>query len=306
MAVEFISEYLQNSALIINESTSYPGTLRNYIMPKIQKKTAINFLFASAPERIDPGNKVWDLKKTPRVVAGITSEAQKQVLDFYQKICNHVVEVESVEVAEASKIFENTFRQVNIALVNEFSILCNKLGFSATASINAAATKPFGFIPFYPSIGVGGHCIPIDPVYLTHAAKSFQIQTPLIDNANQLNLSMPKIIVECIRSYLGVPLSGIKIQLIGLTYKSGVSDVRESPAIALLKLLQEEGADVFWYDENLKDYNKNRAEGIMPTIDLGILINYFPNLDLSIWEKNQVKVLNFSIGNNSYNWPKFF
>lgn len=177
---------------MVNESTSYPGTLRSVIKPIIDKSKLAKFTYASAPERVDPANENWDLQNTPRVICGLNAEATTKAISFYSKFCNTVHRASSVEVAEASKIFENTFRQINIALVNEFSNIASNLGFSAYDAIQSASTKPFGFMPFYPSIGAGGHCIPIDPSYLSYISQKFGIETKFINLANDTNLLMAK------------------------------------------------------------------------------------------------------------------
>ena len=172
---------VKKNALIINESTSFPGTLRNFIKPLIEAKSEVNFQYASAPERIDPGNRDWNLSNTPRVIGGLTKESTNLAAEFYRSFCSQIHLTSSAEVAEAAKLFENTFRQINIALANEFSNIASKLGFLASDAIKAAATKPFGFMPFFPSIGVGGHCIPIDPSYLSYISEKVGIEANFIN-----------------------------------------------------------------------------------------------------------------------------
>ena len=207
-AVEIIAQNMSSPALVINESTSYPGTLRGVIKPLLDKSSKQKFLFAASPERVDPGSKKWTIKNTPRIISGLTKEATEKAIKFYSTFCESITEVSTPEVAEASKVFENTFRQINIALVNEFSEISDKLGFSANEAIKAASTKPFGFMPFYPSIGVGGHCIPIDPTYLSYIASQKGITAQFINLANQTNLLMPAKVAKRIQKYLDGTLKG--------------------------------------------------------------------------------------------------
>lgn len=260
-ACAYIADFVGENDLIINESTSYIGTLRNLIIPIITKKSGKNnLMFAAAPERIDPGNSKWNMKNTPRVVAGITKQSLKQAVNFYSKLCDEIYEVSTPEVAEAAKLFENSFRQVNIALVNELAQIANKLSFSTHAAIMAAATKPFGFMPFYPSIGVGGHCIPVDPSYLSFSAELVGVDAKFIKLANQVNSSMPNTVKERVREYLGGDITGMRIQIAGITYKSNISDLRESPALKLILELENAGAIVSWHDPFVDEYNGKRCD----------------------------------------------
>ena len=190
MACKSIAENLTTPALIINESTSFPGTLRTLIKPLIEKLSSNNFehLYAISPERVDPGRTDWNQNNTPRIIAGLTKEATDRTREFYSSFCNNLVEVSSPEVAEAAKLFENTFRQVNIALVNEFAQIAHVLGISVHETLDAANTKPYGFMKFSPSAGVGGHCIPVDPTYLAHLAAEKGVPATFIERANAVNL----------------------------------------------------------------------------------------------------------------------
>ena len=197
-ACEVIGKNLSNRALIINESTSFPGTIRNYIKPAIEKysKVDLGHLYAISPERVDPGRGDFNQKNTPRLYAGLTPEATQKTREFYSKFCDNLVEVSSPEVAEAAKLFENTFRQVNIALVNEFAQIAHSLGISVYETLDAANTKPYGFMKFTPSAGVGGHCIPVDPTYLAAVAEEHGTPATFIQRANAVNLEMPKYVVD--------------------------------------------------------------------------------------------------------------
>ena len=305
-ACELISKIISPKCLIINESTSYIGTLRNLIKPMIDKlSNKDNLEYAVAPERIDPGNKVWNIKNTPRNVAGLTSLATQQAVDLYNSFCDSVNVVSSAEVAECAKLFENTFRQVNIALVNELSKVANKLNFSTHEAVRAAATKPFGFMPFYPSIGVGGHCIPVDPSYLSYSAELVGVDAKFINLANLVNSSMPKIITERVKDYLGGDLTGKQVQIAGISYKPDISDLRESPALDLIKELEIAGAIVSWHDPFVDEYNSKQSVALSNEIDLGLIVTPHSQIDFSIWKEANVKVLDLSANSNNYGWSKF-
>ena len=245
-ASELINQYVKNPALIVNESTSYPGTLRTEIAGRI---TAVEHLYASSPERVDPGNTQWGTKNTPRLIGGLTPEAVAKARQFYATFCDSIIEVSSPEVAEAAKIFENTFRQVNIALVNEFAQISDALGISSREVIEAAATKPYGFMPFTPGPGVGGHCIPVDPTYLAHVANQVGIPATFIKRANEVNLAMPAYVVKRVVTANGGSVKGKTVVVVGVSYKGNVADTRETPAAAVIDLLREQGANVVWHDD---------------------------------------------------------
>ncbi len=255
-ACKSIGENLNNSALIINESTSFPGTVRNYIKPLVEKysKQPLEHLYAISPERVDPGRVDWDQKNTPRLYAGLTPEASKRTREFYSTFCDNLIEVSSPEVAEAAKLFENTFRQVNIALVNEFAEIAHALGVSVHETLNAANTKPYGFMKFNPSAGVGGHCIPVDPTYLAFVASQKGVPATFIERANEVNLEMPKYIVSRVIADNGGTLKGKKVQVIGVSYKPNVADTRETPAELVIGELKAQGAEVTWHDPVVKSW----------------------------------------------------
>jgi UDP-N-acetyl-D-glucosamine dehydrogenase len=302
---ELISQKFTNDALIVNESTSYPGTLRNVIKPILDKSELAKFEFASAPERVDPGNNKWVMKNTPRVISGLSNEATYKAINFYSTFCTEIYQAPSVEVAEASKIFENTFRQINIALVNEFSEIAHKIGFSAHEAIKAAATKPFGFMPFFPSIGVGGHCIPVDPTYLSYISEKFGMEAKFINLANAVNSIRPKKIALRIKDELGGSLLNKQIQIAGIAYKPDVSDLRESPALQLIDELMGLGAKVSWFDPLVQSYNNHKSEPLDPSIDIGLIVTPHSQIDFSVWKEANVKVLDLSANSISYGWPKF-
>jgi UDP-N-acetyl-D-glucosamine dehydrogenase len=304
-AAKMIAKYAKNNSLIINESTSYPGTLREFIKPIIESNSSHQFMFASAPERIDPANISWDISITPRLISGISHEAITKSFEFYSSICDKVTVVSSPEVAESAKLFENTFRQVNIALVNELSIITNKMGISAHEVVEAAATKPFGFMPFYPSIGVGGHCIPVDPSYLSYKAEQLGLKANFIDLANQLNRDMPKKVAKKVQLELNGSLKNKRIQIAGVAYKSNVSDIRESPSLVLINELEQLGAEVSWFDPLVRSIGNRKSEPLDSQIDLGLIVSPHSNMDFSLWKNSGIKVLDLSANNVDYGWPKF-
>jgi UDP-N-acetyl-D-glucosamine dehydrogenase len=250
-ACKTIAENIKKPVLVINESTSFPGTLRNYIKPAIEKysKNQTEHLYAISPERVDPGRGDFNQKNTPRLFAGLTPEASKMTRDFYSKFCEKLVEVSSPEVAEAAKLFENTFRQVNIALVNEFAQIAHALGISVYETLDAANTKPYGFMKFTPSAGVGGHCIPVDPTYLAAVAEEHGAPATFIRRANEVNLEMSKYVVDRVQADNDGSLAGKSVLVVGVAYKPNVADVRETAAELVIEHLRERGAVVSWHDE---------------------------------------------------------
>lgn len=306
-ACEEIAEVIDPKSLVINESTSFIGTLRNFIKPIIDKQSQYTDLsYAVAPERIDPGNKIWNLSNTPRVISGLSDEAIMTAVKFYEKFCENIHIVAKPEIAEASKLLENTFRQVNIALINEMSKIAANFEFSINEAVLAASTKPFGFMPFYPSIGVGGHCIPIDPSYLIHSANQVNVDTKLIELANRINLERPQVVINQIGNYLGKALTGMKIQVVGISYKIDISDTRESPALALISILRAQGAHVIWCDPIVGHYSSESSSPLDIDIDLGLIVTPHTCIDLSVWKYAGTKVLDLSSNSINYGWSKFF
>jgi UDP-N-acetyl-D-glucosamine dehydrogenase len=253
-ACKTIIENIKKPVLVINESTSFPGTLRNEIASVIESATGLGHLYAASPERVDPGNEKWVQKNTPRLVAGLTPEATAMARKFYSSFCDQIVEVSSPEVAEAAKLFENTFRQVNIALVNEFAQISDALDIPTQEVLDAATTKPFGFMSFKPGPGVGGHCIPVDPSYLAHVAEGAGVPATFIRYANEVNLAMPAYVVSRVASDIG-SLKGKKVVVVGVAYKANVKDTREAPAALVISELQKLGADVAWHDPVVGTWN---------------------------------------------------
>jgi UDP-N-acetyl-D-glucosamine dehydrogenase len=270
-ACKTIAENISHQVLVINESTSYPGTLRNFIKPTIDKygKNSYEHLYAISPERVDPGRGDFNQKNTPRLFSGLTPEACKLTRDFYSKFCDVLIEVSSPEVAEAAKLFENTFRQVNIALVNEFAQIAHALGISVYETLEAANTKPYGFMKFTPSAGVGGHCIPVDPTYLAAVAEEHGAPATFIRRANEVNLEMSKYVVDRVQADNAGSLQGKSILVVGVAYKPNVADVRETAAELVIKYLRERGAVVSWHDQVVRTW---QGESSAPLCDADIAI----------------------------------
>ncbi len=251
---EVVSRYLQKGQLVILESTTYPGTTREVMLPILERsglKAGRDFYLAFSPERVDPGSKNYNVRNTPKVIGGIDVKSTKLATLLYSRIVDKVVPVSNPEVAEMTKVFENVFRNVNIALVNELTLLCEKMGLSVWEVIDAAATKPFGYMPFYPGPGIGGHCIPLDPYYLANKAREFDFHTRFIELAADINEHMPYYVVSRIMEALNSrdkSLNSAKVLVLGVAYKRDVEDVRESPSLKLIELLCEKGANVSYND----------------------------------------------------------
>ena len=249
-----ISKYIQKGQLIVLESTTYPGTTRQVVLPILESsklRAGIDFYLAFSPERVDPGNKRFNIKNTARVIGGINQQSTELAELLYSQIADCLFPVSCPEVAELTKIFENVFRSVNIALANELARLCHKMNVSVWEVIEAASTKPFGYMPFYPGPGVGGHCIPLDPYYLSHKAREFDFHTRFIELATEINEEMPYYVVSCIMDALnakGKSLRGASIFLLGVAYKRDVEDIRESVSLKLVQLLKDKGANLIYND----------------------------------------------------------
>ena len=269
-ACKTIINHVKSSVLVINESTSYPGTLRNEIAAVIEKASGLGHLYASSPERVDPGNEKWTQKNTPRLLAGLTPEATAMARKFYSSFCDEIIEVSTPEVAEAAKLFENTFRQVNIALVNEFAQISDALNIPTREVLDAAGTKPFGFMSFQPGPGVGGHCIPVDPSYLAHVAENVGVPAEFIKRANQVNLGMPAYVVSRVAKDIG-SLKGKKIVVVGVSYKANVSDTREAPAALVIEELKKQGAEVSWHDPVVGTWN-GQSTSDLKGFDMAIVV----------------------------------
>jgi UDP-N-acetyl-D-glucosamine dehydrogenase len=247
-ASDLIARNFKSSILVINESTSHPGTLRIEIAERIAKASGVVHLYASSPERVDPGNANWLVKNTPRLLSGLTPEAIALAKSFYSLFCDTIIETSTPEVAEAAKLFENTFRQVNIALVNEFAQIAHALQIDPREVISAASTKPYGFMEFTPGAGVGGHCIPVDPIYLSNVAAKAGVPATFIERATQVNQAMPAYVVSRVIAAAGGSIKGKKVVVVGVAYKPDVTDTRETPSAEIIRLLTSAGATVTWND----------------------------------------------------------
>ncbi|MHC4131452.1 MAG: nucleotide sugar dehydrogenase, partial [Planctomycetota bacterium] len=259
-----ISRYLRKSQLVVLESTTYPGTSTELMLPILQQsglKAGRDFYLAYSPEREDPGNKEFDTARIPKVVGGYNKQSLKKALEIYKLAIKELVPVDSCEIAEACKILENTYRCVNIAMVNELKKLFDRMGIDIWEVIRAASTKPFGFKPFYPGPGLGGHCIPIDPFYLTWKARQYGMPTRFIELAGEINTDMPHYVIQRTMEALNErkkSLKGSKVLVLGLAYKKDIDDVRESPSLELIKLLREKGAKVDYNDPFIPSTHRQR------------------------------------------------
>jgi UDP-N-acetyl-D-glucosamine dehydrogenase len=250
-----LASVLQAGQLVVLESTTYPGTTRGRFAPLLEESglaAGRDFHLAFSPERIDPGRTDYTMRNTPKIVGGLTDECRRRAVALYEEVCEHVVPVSTPEAAELTKLLENIFRSVNIALVNELAILCDRMEIDVWEVVEAAATKPYGFMSFKPGPGMGGHCLPVDPFYLAWRAREFDMQTEFVELAGEVNQNMPYFCVERISRALNEqmkPVKGSRVALIGISYKPGVGDLRESPALRILRLLREQGAEVSYHDD---------------------------------------------------------
>jgi UDP-N-acetyl-D-glucosamine dehydrogenase len=296
-----VAKFLKNGSLLISESTSFPGTLREEVIPLVNKHrdNGINeVLFAGAPERVNPGDLKWTQKNTPRLVGGIDSQSQEAALNFYHSICDEVVSVDSPEIAEAAKLLENTFRLVNIALINEFAKICDKANININKVIDAAATKPYGFMEFRPGVGVGGHCIPVDPLYLTWWARNFNFNASIVELSDLTNREMHKFVAEKALRLTNKSNKIKKILILGISYKAGIADVRETPAEHLFNHLKESGFEVEWMDSLVESWNGTKPATDVSNFDLAIVaVNQTSHPILSLI-KHGIPVLDCT---NSYN-----
>ncbi len=301
--VQSIAPYLHSGMLIVLESTTYPGTTEELIKPVLEEYSGLKcgqeFFLAFSPERIDPGNPWYKVRNTPKVIGGVTADCSEVAACLYRNIIqNEIHIVSSPKVAEMEKIYENVFRYTNIALANEMAILCHKMEIDFWEVIEAAKTKPYGFMPFYPGPGVGGHCIPVDPFYLSWKAREFNHHTKLIELAGEINQYMPEYVVERISDILSKkcnkPLNNAKILILGVAYKRDVNDIRKSPALEIIKQLENKGANVIYYDPYVADFafmNKKyySLDSLTPEIidrqDITVIITDHSNLDYKMIQK---------------------
>jgi UDP-N-acetyl-D-glucosamine dehydrogenase len=293
-ATKDVAPHLSNQTLLVSESTSYPGTLRNVIIPLVNKfkpKEAVELFYASAPERVNPGDPVWDQKNTPRLVGGIDEESQKRALAFYNSICDSVVATSTPEIAEAAKILENTFRLVNIAMINEFTQLCSAQGINVHEVINAAATKPYGFMAFRPGVGIGGHCIPVDPLYLTWWARKGGQIASLVERSDEIANQMPIYVADRALALVKTSTAAPKVLIMGVAYKPGVGDVRETPASALRAALVARSAEVSWIDPLVPFWEGTKPVTEEWDCDVAIVATNQPGLNVDSLLSRAIPVL---------------
>jgi len=282
-AITTVGKNLKSGTLVIVESTIEPGTCRNILLPILLQESGLELGevdVAYSPERIDPSNKEWGIRNTPKLVAGLTENSAKRASDFYGKFIESITICSSLEIAETAKLLENSFRFVNISFINELAIFCQKIQIDINEVISVAATKPYGFMSFFPSIGVGGHCIPVDPLYLANAAKAAGAPSRLIDLADQINQEMPEYFVSRAEEKIG-GLMNKKVLVVGVSYKPNVADVRETPVETLISVLKQKGAKVSWHDDLVKAWKGEKSVELSGDFDLAIIATPHDYLDLT-------------------------
>jgi len=273
------------------ESTTYPGTTRELLVPALEQGSSLRvgegLNVAFSPERVDPGRTDYTLENTPKVVGGITEACGDRAAELYGRVCKEVIRVSTPEAAELTKLLENIFRSVNIALVNELSIVAKRMGIDIWEVVDAAATKPYGFMPFEPGPGMGGHCLPVDPFYLTWRAREFHMSTEFIELAGKINQQMPVHCVELIELALNdaaKPIRGTRIVLLGVAYKGGIGDIRESPALRIIEELTRRGADLRYHDPHVPELTEmgltsTPLEDALEDADAVVLVTAHPDID---------------------------
>ena len=287
-AIDSILIFLKSGTLVIIESTIAPGATRGMIKEMLDT-AGVYYELAYSPERIDPANTEWNVVNTPKLVSGLTIAAAERATDFYKTFVENVQVASSLEVVETAKLLENSFRLINISFINEIAQFCAAMQIDVREVVDAAATKPYGFMPFYPSAGVGGHCIPVDPSYLSAKADELGAPIRFIDLANDVNRSLPSYFAGIAAGILG-GLQNRTILVVGIAYKAEVSDVRETPAAGLITELRSKGADVAWHDDLVKEWNGEKSVPLSPNYDLVVLVNPHNETDLSVLAS--AKVLN--------------
>lgn len=282
-AVTTVSKNLKHGTLVIIESTIEPGTCRKILLPILLKESRYKlgeFELAYSPERIDPTNKKWGISNTPKLVAGLSKNAADRAAEFYSRFIDSINICSSIEIAETAKLLENSFRLVNISFINELAIFCHKTGININEVISAAATKPYGFMAFYPSVGVGGHCIPVDPLYLANAANAVGAPSRFIELADKINQEVPGYFVDRAEEKLK-GLKNKRVLVVGVSYKPNIADVRESPVLALINGLKQKGAQVSWHDDLVKEWNGEKSVALSGDFDLAIIATPHDYLDLA-------------------------
>ena len=306
-STEAISKYLTKGTMVVLESTTYPGTTEELIKPILEEGSGLkcgeDFYLGFSPERVDPGNLIYKTKNTPKVVGAIGKDATEVIATMYRAVLEgDVYEVSSPAIAEMEKILENTYRNINIGLVNELTMLCNKLGISMWEVVDAAKTKPYGFQAFYPGPGLGGHCIPLDPYYLSWKAREYGFHTSMIENSMMINDQMPEYCVERASKILnrhGEAMNGAKVLVVGVAYKQDIDDYRESPALRVIEVLKREMANVEFYDPWISEYKykgekyqglKDITPEVIASYDLVMITAAHTNVDYDMIQKNAVAI----------------
>jgi UDP-N-acetyl-D-glucosamine dehydrogenase len=291
---------LQAGQLVVLESTTYPGTTRERFAPLLEESglaAGRDFHLAFSPERIDPGRTDFTLANTPKIVGGLTDECLRRAIELYELVCDEVVPVTGPEEAELTKLLENVFRSVNIALVNELAILCDRMGIDVWEVVEAAASKPYGFMSFKPGPGMGGHCLPVDPFYLAWRAREFDMQTEFVELAGEVNQRMPYFCVERIGRALNdqsKPVRGSRVAIVGVSYKPGVGDLRESPALRIMRLLREQGAELSYHDDYVPRLPDLGLRSEWPEeSDCVVIVTAHPDLDVERLVRESSLVVDF-------------
>jgi UDP-N-acetyl-D-glucosamine dehydrogenase len=293
-AASAIAPFVSNETLVVSESTSYPGTLRDIIIPAVNSlkpKDSVKVYYASAPERVNPGDPIWNQKNTPRLVGAVDAASQVKALAFYESICDVAVSVSSPEIAEAAKLLENTFRLVNIALINEFTQLCAATDINVHEVIDAASSKPYGFMPFRPGVGVGGHCIPVDPLYLTWWARQNGRRAEFVETADSINHTMPKYVAQRTLELVDSSVTKPRVLILGVAYKPGVGDVRETPVSHLRDYLNARGVEVAWHDPLVHTWDGSESVELEWECDVVVLATKQPGMDIERLIARGVQIL---------------
>jgi UDP-N-acetyl-D-glucosamine dehydrogenase len=300
-----LGEVLQQGQLVVLESTTFPGTTREKLVPMLEEHSGLragtDFNVAFSPERVDPGRTDYTLRNTPKIVGGLTPACLDRALAMYSEVCDELVPVSAPEPAELAKLLENVFRSVNIALVNELAMLCDRMGINVWEVVDAASTKPYGFMRFEPGPGMGGHCLPVDPFYLTWKAREYDTPTEFIELAGEVNQTMPYFCAEKIAGALNdhsKPVRGSKIVIIGVAYKAGVGDLRESPGLKIMRILRGRGADIVFHDDYVGELTEfglssEPLEEALQNADCAAIITAHPELDVEQVVRDAPLVVDF-------------
>jgi UDP-N-acetyl-D-glucosamine dehydrogenase len=289
-AANALASVIKRGQVVVLESTTFPGTTREHLVPLLEEsglRAGEDFALAFSPERVDPGRTDYTIRSTPKVVGGLTPACTERAAAIYARVCDHIVPVSTPEVAELSKLLENIFRSVNIALVNELAMVADRMGIDIWEVVDAASTKPFGFMRFAPGPGMGGHCLPVDPFYLTWKAREYDVSTEFIELAGKVNQQMPYFCLEKAERALndaGKPVRGSHVLVLGVAYKGGVADMRESPALKIIRLLRDRGAHVAYHDPHVPEVAELGLRSValeegLESADLAVIVTAHPGVD---------------------------